>query len=145
MLAVGNRLWGDDGAGVELGLALQARLRPNPQRAVFIAESAPESYSGPLRRFAPHLTLWLDVCGIGAPPGSLALLPWEAAVETRPGAHLGSPGLLARYLQAECGGDLLLLTFQPQEIAFDRPLTPVLAAAVARAAEELGEILEIER
>lgn len=141
LLAVGNPLLGDDGAGVALGRALQARLGDSPDLRIFPAETAPENFGGPLRRFAPDLALWLDAADLGAPPGTAACLPWQAAEESRPGTHFGSPALFAQFMEAETGAEVLLLTVQPEAMGFGRPLSGTVAAAVEGLAEELAGLL----
>ncbi len=98
---------------------------------------APESFTGPLRRFGAELVLLLDAAGMGEAPGAIGLLDWRNTTGFGPSSHLQPPSTLAEFLLRELGCEVALLGIQPQQLEFDAPLSPVVEAAVEEVVGEL--------
>ena len=68
ILGVGNESNGDDGAGVRVVRELAARMPATPGVLLIDAGTAPENFTGPLRRFRPELVIEIDAAHLGAAP-----------------------------------------------------------------------------
>jgi hydrogenase 3 maturation protease len=76
VLGVGSDLRGDDAAGMLIALRLQEffkdRLSPSVFR-VFAGETAPENFTGELKKFRPSHLLITDCADFGKAPGEAVL------------------------------------------------------------------------
>lgn len=131
ILGVGSVLRSDDAAGMEVVRRLEERLCPMPRSVrLFAGETAPENFSGSIKRFAPSHLLILDAADVGLNPGEFA--------DIQP-ADVGGPCFLTHmlplkvmvdYLVAETGAEVTLLGIQYRTLAFDGPLSPEINQAV---------------
>lgn len=137
ILGVGNELNGDDAAGVCVVRELSARLPATPGVLLIDGGTAPENYTGPLRRFRPDLVLEVDAAEQNEVPGTTAWLDWRDADGLSASTHTLPPSVLAKYLVAELGCQVALLGIQPANLEMGQPLSPDVARAVTRLADEL--------
>lgn len=141
LMGIGNELNGDDAAGVQVIRRLRQRLAESPQRLLLEAGLAPESFSGPLRRFQPDLVLWIDAAEMGAAPGTVAWLQPDEMDGFSASTHTLPPSVLAGYLTQELACSVGLLGIQVQQVEFDQPLSPAVQHAVEQLADSLAVVL----
>jgi hydrogenase 3 maturation protease len=137
ILGVGNELNGDDGAGVRVVKELSARLPATPGVLLINGGTAPENYTGPLRRFRPDLVLEVDAAALGEVPGTARWVDWQEADGLSASTHTLPPSVLAKYLIAELGCQVALIGIQPSSLEMGQPLSP----GVERATTELADAL----
>lgn len=130
ILGVGNDMNGDDGAGVAVVRALRA-MAPRPVDALLIeAGTAPESHTGPIRRFKPDLVVEIDAAMLDREAGAVAWLDWREADGLSASTHTLPPSVLAEFLRAELGCDVRILGIQPARLELGSGLSPAVAATV---------------
>ena len=129
LLGIGNDLRGDDAFGVLLARALSARGLPAMDAGI-----SPESYTGPIVRFAPEVLILADAAEMGEPPGTLALLPSTAIAETGASTHDFALSLIVTFLTAQHPMEVVVLAMQPGSRDLGAAPTPALTSAL-RAAE----------
>lgn len=145
VLGAGSSLRGDDAAGMMVLERLQARFENAKNSRYYPGETAPENYSGSIRRFAPTHLLVLDAADMGRPGGEI----FEVDVNDVGGlsccTHMLPLKVMLAFLAEEMGAKLLLVGIQPESMEFEAPLTEAaeqavnaLYEAIAEAAEELG-------
>lgn len=140
ILGAGSVLRADDGAGVYIVENLQEAFGDkNPQALLFCnGETAPENFSGKIKRFMPTHLLVIDAADVGKTPGDI--------VEIRPGdvggptfcTHMLPLRVMIEYLARETGAQVTLLGIQTKDITFDGEMTPEVQGAV----DELTAALE---
>lgn len=143
ILGIGNEFRGDDAAGVRIVRQLSARIAEKEQPGLLLLEAgiAPENFSGPLRKFSPHLVLLVDAARMGLQPGEIRWLDWREAEGISSSTHTLPPSVLAQYLVNELNCAVVLLGIQPETLDFDEPVTPAVEAAINAVAEELAKNL----
>lgn len=99
--------------------------------------TAPENFTGPLRRFGPQCVLLVDCAEMQADAGEIAWLSWEQVDGLSSTTHTLPPTVLANFLLSELGCSAALLGIQPGTTAFDAPMTPAVLSAVDRVAAEI--------
>lgn len=139
ILGIGNELRGDDAAGViiarELQLVVGAK-QPDEQRQaasplhIIAAGTAPEAFTGPLRRFDPDLILMIDAAQLNEPPGTIRLIEWQATIGLSASTHTLPLNVIAQYLVTELRCDVAVIGIQPYANAFDAPLSSEVRRAV---------------
>ena len=141
VLGVGNEMNGDDGAGVRVVRALAARLAATPGLLLIDGGTAPENFTGPLRRFRPDLIVEIDAAHQDQPPGTVAWIDWRDADGMSASTHTLPPSVLADYLISEIGCQMALIGVQPATLETGQPLSPEVEAAVERLASQLADWL----
>lgn len=141
ILGVGNELNGDDGAGVRVVRDLAARVTSGGTLLLLEAGTAPENFTGPLRRFRPDLVLLVDAASFDQPPGATAIFDWRDTEGFSGSTHTLPPSVFGRYLVEELGCDLALVGIQPAALDFGLPLSPDVSAAVNDLASQLASWL----
>lgn len=137
IVGVGNELNGDDGAGVRVVRQLGARLTATPGVLLIDGGTAPENYTGPIRRFRPDLVVEIDAADQGEPPGTVAWVDWREADGLSASTHTLPPSVLAKFLVADLGCEVALLGIQPANLGLGEPMSPAVERAVSDLAEDL--------
>jgi hydrogenase 3 maturation protease len=130
IVGIGNELAGDDGVGMHVVRALGARAGARPDLLVLETGTAPENFTGPLRRFGPTVTILVDAADLGERPGAVAWADWQASDGFSASTHTLPPSVFARYLIEALGSRVLLLGIQPEALDFGQPPSPAVEAAV---------------
>ena len=140
---VGSELRGDDRAGLAVVRGLQEHFGPAlpPTCLLLEAQNAPESHTGPMRRFAPDLVLFVDVAWLDLPPGGIQLVPWQDTTGMSASTHTFPLHMLASYLNHELGCDVLLLGIRPRDLALDERLSEPVNTAVAEIVAGLAGVV----
>ena len=103
-----------------------------------MGETAPESLTGPIKRFAPTHLLVLDAADFGGAPGELAIIsPEQIRGNPSMSTHNLPLNILCDYLVAHTKCDVLILGIQPASSRFGAPI----GAAAAAGARELAKII----
>lgn len=132
LLGIGNPRHGDDALG-----PVFARAFRHPEWRTVNAATAPENYTGLVRRLHPDLLVLLDAADLNQPPGTLRRLD-PAAIRTGDfGTHAGSIGQIADYL-ADCAGRVVVLGIQPADLRPGARLSPPVRATLRRLATMLA-------
>ncbi|HEY3380838.1 MAG TPA: hydrogenase maturation peptidase HycI [Vicinamibacterales bacterium] len=138
ILGVGNDMNGDDGAGVSVVRELAARMPATPGVLLIDGGTAPENFTGPIRRFRPDLVIEIDAADQGEPPGTVAWIDWREADGMSASTHTLPPSVLANYLSSELGCRVALVGIQPEGLEMGTPLSPTVASAVRDLADALS-------
>ena len=141
VLGIGNDLSGDDAVGAVIARELAVRVDRVADCLVLDAGTAPENFTGPLRRFRPDSVLLVDAAHLSAEPGTIAWMDWRQTDGLSGSTHTLPPSVLAQFLVEELACRLALLVIQPAQLEFEQPLSPVVRAAADRVVERLAAAL----
>jgi hydrogenase 3 maturation protease len=137
ILGVGNDMNGDDGAGVSVVRDLAARMPAAPGVLLIDAGTAPESYTGPLRRFEPDLIIEIDAADQHMEAGAASWIDWREADGLSASTHTLPPSVLAEFLSEDIGCPIQIIGVQPASLEMGRGLSSAVAAAVQELAGQL--------
>lgn len=132
LLGIGNPRHGDDALG-----PVFARAFRHPDWRCLNASTAPENFTGWIRRQHPDLLVLLDAADLGLPPGTLRRLDPDAIQSADFGTHAGSIGQLANYL-SDAAGRIVILGIQPAGTTPGQRLSPPVRAALKQLAATLA-------
>lgn len=130
LIGVGSDLRGDDAFGPLLARRLAEEGFP-----ALDAGTSPESLTGPILRSGAEVLIFADVGILGAPPGTLRLLPASAVPPGGSSTHDPSLGRLVAYLEAQRPVAGHVLVVEPARMGLGEPVTAEVAAAVDAALE----------
>ncbi len=131
ILGIGNELHGDDGAGpiIAQRLAASELLAGRDDLLILNGAQAPESMTGPIRRFSPDLILFVDIALMAQEPGAICWLPWQDTAGLSASSHTLPPYMLAQYLTSELDCEVALLGIQPASANLGDFLSPPVQQA----------------
>jgi hydrogenase 3 maturation protease len=140
IIGIGNELNGDDGAGV-----IVARNLPKPgiqsNWLVIDAGPAPESFTGPLRKFQPDLVLFVDAAEMGEPAGASAWLEWQSTGGLSASTHSLPLTVVTKYLIHELACQVAMIGIQPQQLEMGSSLSNAVQKTVTEVAACLSEFI----
>ena len=124
LLGIGNPLHADDGAGPKLA----DMLAGIPGVTAFNCGTAPENFTGLVRKLGPELLIIADAAEMGLPPGSVRIIPPEKIHDTSVGTHTLPLYHLVDFL-ADPSRKILIIGIQPASLGWaDRVSDPVASA-----------------
>ena len=129
-LGVGSPLRGDDAVGLYLVAELEKCLPPAPERELrfYSGESAPENFTGEIRRFAPTHLILCDAARMDAPPGTFAVIDPASIGGVSFTTHTLPLKIIVDYLIATTGCQVTIIGIQPHNLEFACPLSPAVKA-----------------
>jgi hydrogenase maturation protease len=145
VLGVGNRLWGDDGAGPELLSRLreewggQETLLNSQGQMLFIdAGDSPEDWLIRVIDFKPDVILVIDAMDLQAEPGSMAILQSQGLPEASCCSTHRLPLRTLLHLWEKSGSKTLVLGIQPKDVVFREGLSPEVKVSIDSLAQFLS-------
>ena len=137
VIGIGNRLWGDDGAGPELLRKLkeewgmqEPRLNSQGQCFFIDAGESPEDWLIRIADLKPDVILVIDAMDLHAEPGSIAILESEALPEAFCYSTHRLPLRTLLHLWEKSGSKALVLGIQPKDVIFREGLSPEVKMSI---------------
>lgn len=140
-LCVGSELREDDFAGMYLASLLSGRSKGD--LLVVEGSTAPESCTGPIRRFAPDTVIVFDAAHMGRAPGEYALLSPEEIAGVSFSTHMLPLPITLSYLETVCGCRAAYVGIQPHSTGQGLGMDPRVRAGTERLAAELLSLMGI--
>ncbi|MEQ5138066.1 hydrogenase maturation peptidase HycI [Providencia sp. PROV188] len=135
MLAVGNSMMGDDGAGPMLFDLMQQA--PIDGWVAINGGSSPESVSHQVRALKPQRLLIVDAADIGLAPGEIRVIdPDDIAEMFIMSTHNLPLNFLIDQLKEDVG-EIIFLGIQPDLVGFYMPMNDKVVAAVEQVYQAL--------
>jgi hydrogenase 3 maturation protease len=126
VLGVGSELRGDDAAGMLISDRLREhfrdRLGPSVFR-VFPGETAPENFTGELKKFQPSHLLIVDCADFGKAPGEAVLASPDEITGISFSTHRLPLFVLTDYLSKLFPCEIRILGIQPGTLELFHPIT----------------------
>jgi hydrogenase 3 maturation protease len=141
ILGVGHDLCGDDAVGVRLAESLSRSLGNAEDVLIVEAGSAPENFTGLLRRFRPDLVLVVDAAQMQAEPGTVRWLEWENVEQLGASTHSLPLPILVRFLSVELGCQVALIGIQPEQTFREDWISPPVRKAAREVSRSLAAVL----
>ncbi len=120
LFGVGNSLRGDDGAGCYVA----DHFRADDWMAINCA-TAPENFTGIVRKHHPSLLVIVDAAAMSLPPGAVRKIAPENIEDVGLGTHMLPLSHLIGYLAMDAG-EIVLIGIQPSHVDTCDGLTPTV-------------------
>jgi hydrogenase 3 maturation protease len=141
ILGVGQRLNGDDAAGIAVANALHPLVAVDPRALVIDAGPAPENCTGTLRKFQPALVIIVDAAQMDLQPGEVRWLDWRDTHGLSASTHTLPLHMLAKFLTLDLGCEVALIGIQPAYNTVDAPLSEPVQQTVTEIVRDLSAAL----
>jgi hydrogenase 3 maturation protease len=131
LLGIGNPLNGDDGVGIYVA----ERFRKD-EWIPFACGTAPENFTGIIRKRRPACLILVDAAAMGISPGEYRIIPRDKIEDVSIGTHQLPLSLLIDFL-SDSAERIILIGIQPECSASGEEISP----AVRKGADRLVYIL----
>jgi hydrogenase 3 maturation protease len=138
LLGIGNPLNGDDGAGIYVA----GQFRKEGWISVACG-TAPENFTGIIRKTRPDCLVLVDAAAMGLSPGEFRIIPRHRIPDVSIGTHQLPLSLLIDFL-SDAAGRIVLIGIQPERVAAGEEISPRVREGVARLVQVLSSG-ELER
>jgi hydrogenase 3 maturation protease len=143
ILGIGSDLRGDDAAGLLVARGLDAALkehRPARGRRRFLyaaikvieAATAPENFTGEIKRFRPTHLVIVDAVEGGRKPGTVCIVDPKEIVGLTFTTHQLPLSVMLDYLRSEAQFAVILLAIQAADLGYGVAVSRAVTAAAAR-------------
>ena len=130
ILGIGNELGGDDKLGFLAARRLKKALSDTPRVEVLEAGSAPENFTGLLRKSSPSHVLLIDAAELGERAGTIKLIEPHKIEKQMPSTHSIPLCMLVEYLEQEIGSKVIILGIQPKSLSFGTSMSDEVKSSV---------------
>lgn len=132
VLGVGSFLKADDAAGVLISEKLKERFSEAKllNSCIFTGESAPENYTGAIKKAKPDHVIILDAAELKSSPGSIRLIETRDIKGASLSTHMFPLSIMLDYLGEEIGCGITVIGIQPGRLDFLGEVTPMVARAI---------------
>jgi hydrogenase 3 maturation protease len=137
VLGVGSELRSDDIAGVLVARAVAEAFPDSPLVLSLDGATAPENFTGQIIRFAASHLVIVDCADTGEAPGSVKIFPVDDIGGVSSNTHTLPLKIIVDYLNGFHPCQTIVVGIAPRSLAFVGEVSPEVAAAAARVAEEL--------
>ena len=141
ILGCGSELMGDDAAGT----LIAGRLSYFSECVrVFCGGTAPENFTGEIKKFLPDTLLIIDAAELSLPPGEVSLIPLDKIGGVSFSTHMLPLTIMLDYLHREIGCRTYLLGIQGACYEFGAEMSSEVKASVEMIISALSSLLPSE-
>lgn len=148
ILGAGSFQKADDAAGVMITEMLKERLKEREYKylKIFSGESAPENFTGEIKKFKPDHLIVLDAADIREDPGSIVFIKPEVIGGVSFSTHMLPIKIMLDYLRKEVGCEITVIGIQPEDLTYDGEMTQKVKGTVQEIVVEMERlIIQLER
>jgi hydrogenase 3 maturation protease len=140
VIGVGSVLKSDDAAGVLAAEKLQKKFGDkNEKIRVFIGSTAPENFTGEIKRYRPDRIIIIDAADLKKEPGSIMIINPDEINGVSFGTHTMPIKMLVDYLTGETGCLINIIGIQPECLTYLEKMTPKVKKAVKKIVDTIGK------
>ena len=144
ILGVGSPLKSDDAAGSIIAQRISENFPEEkyPLIRVYMGESAPENFTGEIKKFKPDHLLVIDAADLGEEPGSVTFIEMDVIKGVSFCTHMLPLNIMLDYLKKETGTEITILGIQPLNLSYDGKLTSEVIEALDDVTFEISKLLK---
>jgi len=131
LLGIGNPLNGDDGAGIYVA----GQFRKDGWLSLSCG-TAPENFTGTIRRAHPDCLVLVDAAGMGLSPGEYRVIPRDRIADVSMGTHQLPVSMLIDFL-SDCAGQIIFIGIHPGQVANGEEISQQVREGANRLVHEL--------
>ena len=140
ILGVGNELKGDDAAG--LLIAQRLKEKNNPRIEVILGGTAPENFTGEIKRLNPSHLIVIDCAEMGKKPGHIELIDKDLIGGYTFSTHSLPLKIMIDYLLNDIKSQVIVIGIEPKTLKFGAELSLEVLSAVANITEAINDSLK---
>jgi hydrogenase 3 maturation protease len=129
VLGVGSELRGDDAAG--LLIARRLRQKSPANFCVLLGGTAPENFTGEIKKQNPSHLVIIDAAEMNEPPGTVKLIPLEKIGGYTFCTHTLPLKVMIDFIRHSHPCEVAVIAVQPKGMGFEAPVSDEVKRAVA--------------
>jgi len=141
ILGIGNEFSGDDSLGFQAARKLKRALSNTSRVEVLAVGTAPENFTGLLRKLSPSHVVLIDAAEMGEIAGTIELIEPHRIEKRMPSTHTMPLYMLTEYLEQELGAIVLILGIQPESLSLGSAVSDEVEVSIDKLARLLVEII----
>lgn len=144
VLGIGSFLKSDDSAGVIITEKLKEHFCDVKliYSSIFTGESAPENYTGKIKKAKPDHVIILDAAELKKEPGSIQLIEPDSIQGASLSTHMFPIKIMLDYLVEETGCNITVIGIQPESLDFVGEVTSKVSSSIDYLISVLERIIE---
>jgi hydrogenase 3 maturation protease len=125
ILGAGAILNADDGAGVIITDNLQKKFNEDNCKnlRIYTGNTAPENFSGEIKKFSPDHLIVIDAADLKEEPGSIMIIDPDIIDGVSFSTHMLPLKVMLQYIQKEIGCRITILGIQVADVVYGNPVT----------------------
>ena len=147
VLGIGSEFKADDAAGVVIAQQLQAKCED--KKCSFTSSvlcidgsTAPENFTGDIKRFGPTHLFIIDAAEMGSAPGSIRLIPNDKVGGVSFSTHVLPIAVMINYLKQSINFESIIIGIEPKDFEFGKEMTKDVKASVDELTNVIFETME---
>jgi hydrogenase 3 maturation protease len=141
ILGIGNEFSGDDALGFQIARRLRRALPNTAGVEILTVGTAPENFTGLLRRLSPSHVVLIDAAEMGEMAGTIELIEPRRIEKRMPTTHTMPLYLLTEYIEQELLARVLVLGIQPGSLSFGSTVSREVEGSIDKLARVLAEVI----
>jgi len=133
VLGVGSELRADDAAGMMVAQNLEKvsdKINKKVKFKVLLGHTAPENFTGEIKRTQPSHLLIIDTADIGGKPGDVKMLSTDEIAGISFSTHKLPLKVMVKFLLQEIKCDIKIIGIQPKTLEFGGSVSSEVKQAV---------------
>lgn len=135
VLGIGSDLRGDDAAGVIVAKNLEKN--PPPGIVAINGGTAPENFTGKIKKLKPSYLLIIDAVEMKEPPGTIKLIGINDIGGYSFSTHALPLKVMIGFLVQDWPCEIIIIGVQPKRISFGAPISKEVETAAEAVAEAI--------
>lgn len=138
VLGIGSELRGDDVAGMLASQLIDEACKKsdNPNKIkVFYGATAPENFSGEIKKFKPTHLIMIDAVNVGKQTGYICLIELDDIGGISFSTHQLPLNIFADYLKQTLKCEVIIIGIQPATLEFSAPVSKEITFAAQNTAD----------
>lgn len=143
VLGAGSLQCADDAAGVLVASRLKERFNEEEftQLRIYEGYTAPENFTGEIKRFKPSHVIILDAADLKEEPGNVMVIEPEVINGVSFSTHMLPLKVMTDYIKKETGCQIIVLGIQPIDVTYGGKISPEIMDAVDDVANIIGKVI----
>lgn len=141
LLGIGSTLRGDDAAGMLVAEKIEQyrkKAKQGRRLKVLFGETAPENFTGEIKRFNPTHLVLVDSAEVKKKPGAVILLDPQTIRGISFSTHSLPLKIMTDYLLTDLKCEIIIIGIQPKTIHFGAPCS----AQVKKSVKDVSKIIK---
>lgn len=144
ILGVGSEFRGDDACGVIVARKLKKDISSKKIKRVrvFLGHTAPENFTGQIKKFNPTHLIVFDALDLGKRPGSIAVIEGCNELGASFSTHRLPFDIIKDYLCKYITCRVIIVGIQPKYLQYNHPLSAQVQESVEKLSRQASNILQ---
>ncbi len=130
IMGVGSVLMSDDACGIILAESLTEKFNHNKKFKIISGSTAPENFTGEIKKFKPDLLVLVDAADMKEQPGNIMVIDYNVINGVSFSTHMLPLKLMIDYLKIEIDFKIVVIGIQPDIVDYGENISQPVKEAI---------------